>query len=52
MLAKGSWQNDGQERDLRKLFGADGIRHFRIGFDDHGMYDVLCAAVDVEHNVR
>lgn len=52
VFTKGSWQNEGQERDLRKLFGTDGIRHFRIGFDDHGTYDVLCATADVQHNSR
>jgi hypothetical protein len=41
ILDRGRWQNEGLERDMRHVFGADGLRHIRVGFDDHGTYDVV-----------
>jgi hypothetical protein len=52
VFARGRWQNEGPERDLRVLFGPEGLRHYRIGFDDHGTYDVLCSGASVELDVR
>ena len=51
-LARGHWQNDGESGDLRTALGAEAVRHFRIGFDDHGTYDVLCGDVQVERDFR
>jgi hypothetical protein len=47
ILHGGRWQNEGPERDLRRVFGADGLRHIRIGFDDHGTYDIVCRGLTV-----
>lgn len=50
--ARGKYLNDGPTSDLKSVLGPDRPRHFRIAFDDHGMYDVLCDSVDVEHDDR
>ena len=49
VYTSGRWQNEGSERNLRVVLGPDRLRHYRIGFDDHGTYDVLCTDVTVEH---
>lgn len=51
VYTRGRWQNEGPERDLRVVLAPDTLRHYRIGFDDHGTYDVLCTEVTVEHDV-
>ena len=35
------------ERDLKNIFGGelDKVKHFRIYFDDHGMYDIICKGI-------
>ena len=52
VYTRGRWQNEGLERDLRVVLAPDRLRHYRIGFDDHGTYDVLCTDVTVEHDVE
>ena len=50
-LARGRWPSDNGAADPRMILGPDPVRHFRIGFDDHGTYDVLCGDIHVERNV-
>lgn len=52
VYTRGRWQNEGLERDLRIVLPPDQLRHYRIGFDDHGTYDVLCTEATVEHDVE
>src|ERR1700753_2122584 len=43
ILERGRWVEDGPHRDLRDVFRDAPLRHYRISFDDHGDYDVICS---------
>jgi hypothetical protein len=43
MLEHGHWLEEGPHRNLRDVFHATPLRHYRISFDDHGEYDVICS---------